>query len=317
MPPRKLPRHLTWLESFVASVEIGSLEGAARHLEVARSVVSEHLKALEGAVADGRPLLERGAGRRLRLTPTGGRLYEAVHAPLHQLDLRRLRDLASPEPSLRLGLNPTLSTLVLPALAQELARRGLRVEASFGGAYELVRQVQTGQLDLALGFTPLPPHRGVAARSLALLPFVVLASPRCRLPSRRPLRVADLEGAPFVDWLRDDPYGGANSARFIAAGVGVREVARAESFLHLFDLLRAYKACAITPDLRPLAPFPLDLSIAALAEPEPQAVEVVALWAEQGARTEVSDWVAFLAERVHAEAAPSEDDARPGRGRSS
>ncbi len=298
MPPRKLPRHLTWLEAFVASVEAGSLEGAARHLGVARSVVSEHLKALEDTVADGRPLLERGPGRGLRLTPPGGRLYEAVHGPLHQLDLKRLRDFASPEPSLRLGLNPTLSTLVLPALAHELARRGLRVEASFGGAHELVRQVQTGQLDLALGFTPLPPHRGVAARSLALLPFVVLASPGCRLPARRPLRVADLGGARFVDWLRDDPYGGANNARFAAAGVGVREVARAESFLHLFDLLRAYKACAIAPDLRRLAPFPPDLLAAPLAEAEPQAVEVVALWSERGARTEVEAWVEFLAERV-------------------
>ncbi|HEU4405782.1 MAG TPA: LysR family transcriptional regulator [Polyangiaceae bacterium] len=300
MPPRKLPRHLTWLESFVASVEIGSIEGAARHLEVARSVVSEHIKALEDAVADGRALLERAPGKRLRLTPAGGRLYEAVHAPLHQLDLKRLRDLASPEPSLRLGLNPTLSTLVLPALAHELARRGLRIEASFGGAYELVRQVQTGQLDLALGFTPLPPHRGVASRSLVRLPFVVIASPGCRLPARRPLRVADLAGARFVDWLRDDPYGGANGARFAAAGVRVREVARAESFLHLFDLLRAYKACAIAPDLRRLAPFPADLVPAPLAEDEPQAVEVVALWAERGARTEVGDWVEFVAERVRA-----------------
>jgi DNA-binding transcriptional LysR family regulator len=295
MPPRKLPRHLTWLESFVAAVELGSLEGAARHLEIARSVVSEHVKALEDAVADGRPLLERGSGKRLRLTPPGGRLYEAVHAPLHQLDLKRLRDLASPEPSLRVGLNPTLSTLLLPPLAHELARRGARVEASFGGAYDLVRQVQTGQLDLALGFTPLPPHRGVAARSLASLPFVVLASPGCRLPSRRPLRVVDLAGAPFVDWLRDDPYGGVNGARFAAAGVDVREVARAESFLHLFDLLRAYRACAIAPDLRRLAPLPPDLVVAPLAEDEPQAVEVVALWAERGARAEVTAWVDFVA----------------------
>ena len=44
---RKLPRHLTWLVAFAAAVETGSLEGAAQHLGVARSVVSEHLKALE------------------------------------------------------------------------------------------------------------------------------------------------------------------------------------------------------------------------------------------------------------------------------
>ena len=36
-------------------------------------------------------------------------------------------------------------------------------------------------------------------------------------------------------------------------------MARVESFLHLYDLLRAYRACAIAPDLRPLQPFPADV----------------------------------------------------------
>ena len=40
MPPRKLLRHLVWLESFTAAVEAGSIEAAAEHLGVARSVVS-------------------------------------------------------------------------------------------------------------------------------------------------------------------------------------------------------------------------------------------------------------------------------------
>src|SRR5438309_2133366 len=99
---RKLPRHLTWLEAFVAAVETGSLEAAARHLGLVRSVVSEHLRALEEAVAEGQPLLERSPGRRLSLTAQGEKLYAAAHGPLHQLELRRLNDLASPDPSLRL-----------------------------------------------------------------------------------------------------------------------------------------------------------------------------------------------------------------------
>ncbi|HJW09774.1 MAG TPA: LysR family transcriptional regulator [Holophagaceae bacterium] len=283
MAIRKLSRHLTWLESFVAAVETGSLEDAAQHLGVARSVVSEHLKALEQALGEGTPLLERGPGRRLRLTARGERLYEAAQTPLHQLDLKRLRDLASPEPSLRLGLNPTLSSLLLPTLSAALAKGGIKLEASFGGAFDLVRQVQTRQLDLALGFTPLPPHRGVEFRSLASLPFVVIADPRGPLRMKARMKVADLAGMPFVDWLRDDPYGGANSARFAAAAIQVREVARVESFLHLFDALRAYRACAIAPDLRRLAPFPADLMASPLVEPEPQVVEVVALFPAEGA----------------------------------
>ncbi len=280
---RKLPRHLTWLEAFVAAVETGSLEAAAQHLGVARSVVSEHLRALEEALAEGHPLLERGPGRRLRLTPGGERLFAAAQTPFHQLDLKRLRDLASPEPSLRLGLNPTLSALFMAPVASAAASAGLRLQAAFGSAHDLVLQVQTRQLDLALSFTPLPPHREVAFRVLASLPFVVLAAKACPLdPAKASLRVKDLAGLPFVDWLRDDPYGGANSARFAEAGIQVEEAAQVESFLQLYPALRAFRACAIAPDLRALAPFPADLRAWPLREKRPQAVDVVALWPSGG-----------------------------------
>lgn len=281
---RKLPRHLTWLEAFVAAVETGSLEAAAQHLGVARSVVSEHLRALEETLVEGEPLVERGPGRRLRLTPRGERLFAGAQASFHQLDLKRLRDLAAPEPGLRLGLSPTLSAALMEPLAKALAAADLKLEAAFGGAHDLVRQIQTRQLDLALGFTPLPPHRGVEYRVLARLPFVVLAGPGCGWPKTAPfLRVKDLADQPFVDWLRDDPYGGANSARFQAAGIQVRESARVESFLQLYPALRAFGACAIAPDLRALGPFPPDILVWPLKERKSQVVEVVALWPSGGA----------------------------------
>ncbi len=298
MALRKLQRHLTWLESFVTTVETGTLEGAAQHLGVARSVVSEHLRALEESVTAGEPLLDRGPGQRLKLTPRGERLYDATQGPLHQLDLKRLQDFASLEPNLRLGLNPTLSTALLDGISTEMARRSIKLETSFGGAFDLVRQVQTRQLDLALGFTPLPPHRGVESQVLAKLPFVVLTaagSPTARKhETRQYLKVADLAGLPFVDWLRDDPYGGANNQRFAEAGITVKEVARVESFLQLYPALRAYGACAITPDLRPLAPFPADMRAWRLQEPTPQIVEVVALEPAGGARAEALACLGFL-----------------------
>ena len=299
---RKLQRHLTWLEAFVAAVETGSLEGAAQHLGVARSVVSEHLKALEQGLSDGAPLLERGPGRKLRLTARGERLYAAAQGSLHALDLKRLRDQAGLEAHLRLGLNPTLSMLLLPEMAQAAAAHGVKLEASFGGAHELVRQVQTRQLDLALGFTPLPPHEGVRTQSLLSLPFVVLAPAKSAFAKAKAgvpgLKVADLRDQPFVDWLRDDPYGGANRARFENAGVAVREMGRAESFLHLYDLLRAYGAAAIAPDLRRMAPLPEDLRVWPLRESRAQAVEVVALGPEGGWSPEAETLLAPLRKRL-------------------
>ncbi len=123
----------------------------------------------------------------------------------------------------------------------------------------------------------------------------MLAGPESSLNSRhgarRVLQVRDLEGQPFVDWQRDDPYGGANSARFAAHDVTVHEVSRVQSFLHLFDLLRAYRACAIAPDLRPLRPFPEDLSVWSLREEDPQSVEVVALRPSGGPGSEAAQLV--------------------------
>jgi DNA-binding transcriptional LysR family regulator len=304
MSTRKLVRHLVWLESFTAAVEAGSLEGAAEHLGVARSVVSEHLRALEDALAGGEPLLERGPGRRLQLTARGERLYEGTQTPLHQLDLKRLRDLASSGSTLRLALNPTLSTALFAGIAKDAAASDLKLAVSFAGPYELVRQLQTRQLDLALAFTPLPPHQGVETAVLLQLPFVVLAGPQnglARLPaSRRSVHVEDLEDQAFVDWLRNDPYGGANSARFAAHGVTVQEAARAESFLQLYELLRAYRACAIAPDLRPMQPFPPDLRVWRLQEETPQVVEIVALWPSGAPGTEAQGVLAGLRRRLNA-----------------
>jgi DNA-binding transcriptional LysR family regulator len=285
---RKLPRHLTWLEAFVAAVETGSLEGAARYLGLVRSVVSEHLRALEEAVSDGQPLLERSPGRRLSLTAQGEKLYAAAHGPLHQLELRRLKDLASPDPSLRLGMNQTLSELLLTRLADHASGMGLKLECALGGAHFLVREVQARQLDLAIGFTPLPQHQGVGSKSLVHLGFVVLAAKGTRLgrPNARGLEVKELAGQRFVDWLRSDPYGGANAVRFEEAGIGVSEVARVESMRQLYPCLRAYRACAIAPDMRPFEPFPADLEVWRLRERVRQQVEVVALWPASGLRRE-------------------------------
>ncbi|MBF5043575.1 LysR family transcriptional regulator [Aggregicoccus sp. 17bor-14] len=304
MTTRKLVRHLVWLESFTAAVEAGSLEGAAEHLGVARSVVSEHLRALEDALAGGEPLLERGPGRRLQLTSRGERLYEGSQTPLHQLDLKRLRDLASTGSTLRLALNPTLSTALFAGIAKDAAAGDLKLAVSFAGPYELVRQLQSRQLDLALAFTPLPPHGGVETAVLLQLPFVVLAAPQSALVERqggrRAVRVEDLQGEAFVDWLRNDPYGGANSARFAQHGVSVQEAARAESFLQLYELLRAYGACAIAPDLRPMQPFPPDLHVWRLREEAPQTVEIVALWPTGGPGAEAQRILAGLRRRLGA-----------------
>jgi DNA-binding transcriptional LysR family regulator len=287
---RKLPRHLTWLEAFVAAVETGSLEAAAKHLGLVRSVVSEHLRALEDTVTPGHALLERGPGRRLRLTAQGERLYASTNAPLHALDVRRLQDVTSPDPSLRIGLNQTLSELLLARLAERSAAVGLKLHCSLGSEASLAQGVQARQLDVALGFGPVPPCQGVASRNLVRTGFIVIAAPSMRLgpPKARTLAVKDLQEQPFVDWLHTESDEDANPSRFEAAGVSVHEVARVESMRQLYPCLRAYRACAIAPDLRMFRSFPGDLKIWRLREREARYVEVVALWPATGMRPEAA-----------------------------
>ncbi|MDX3907002.1 MAG: LysR family transcriptional regulator, partial [Pigmentiphaga sp.] len=71
------------LESFVASVALGSFSAAARAEGVAANVVRERIDALESRL--GAKLLHRNT-RGLRLTDNGARFYEACRAILADLE---------------------------------------------------------------------------------------------------------------------------------------------------------------------------------------------------------------------------------------
>src|SRR5438128_2393620 len=69
------PRDLPLLPVFVAVVRCGSFSAAARQLGIAKSVASQHVKALEERC--GVRLLERTT-RRMRLTQIGAQVFDAA-----------------------------------------------------------------------------------------------------------------------------------------------------------------------------------------------------------------------------------------------
>jgi hypothetical protein len=77
-------------------------------------------------------------------------------------------------------------------------------------------------------------------------------------------------------------------------------VARVESFLQLYDFLRAFRACAIAPDLRRLQPFPSDIRAWSLREERPQTVSIVAMWPGGGLSTAAGALLAALRHRIRA-----------------
>ena len=177
MPPRKLPRHLVWLESFAAAVESGSLEGAAEHLGVARSVVSEHIRALGGRPLRVASPSSSAAPAAASTSPPAARSStRAPRPPSTSWTSSGCRDLASAEASLRLGLNPTLSNFLLAGIAG--GRRPRRHQA--GGELRRHLRARAPGAD-----TPVGPGRGLHPAA---------APPRCggRVPAppalRRPRR---------------------------------------------------------------------------------------------------------------------------------
>jgi DNA-binding transcriptional LysR family regulator len=176
-------------------VEVGSFRGAARALGLAPSVVSHHVKQLEGRL--GVPLIYRST-RKLSLTPAGERLADdaraMVEAAERGLDGVRTRG-AQPRGTLRLTLPAFLSDSSICGDLVEFARAypEVQLSASFTDA---PRDLLRDGFDLALRIGTLEDsvHRtrrlGAMHRTLVATPGL-LAEHALRSPT-------DLERLPFV-----------------------------------------------------------------------------------------------------------------------
>ena len=183
------PLDLSLLRSFVAVIDCGSLQLAAARVGRSQSAVSMQIKRLEDDV--GRPLFQR-EGRSLRPNPAGQDLL------LHARRLLRLSDeamasLRQPEASgvVRVGVPEDYAARLL---TPTLARFGqdfplAELEVTFQSSPALLRQLETGRLDLAL-VTREPHHPFVVLRRQQL---VWAASPDHGAWLRDPLPVALFE----------------------------------------------------------------------------------------------------------------------------
>ena len=186
-------RHLQALQ---AVVEEGSIRAAAERLGYAPASVSAQLAGLERSV--GTRLLDRDAGRAVRLTPAGEAFYGAACAAIARLragadEAAALRD-GTPG-CLRLGTFPSVGARLVPALLARIRERWplaeLRLLESTAPA-ELEAAVEAGDIELAFAIQPLQRPR---LHSVPLFedPFCLLA-PRDSAAAlmERPLTLDDL-----------------------------------------------------------------------------------------------------------------------------
>ncbi len=136
------------LQTFVAVAELGSFTGAARHLGLRQSTVSQQIRRLEEQT--GRRCIDRDT-HRVALTPEGGVLLE--HARLILDSHARLQQHLSAVPlrgRLRLGASEDIVLSALPDVLAAFGRLHAEVdlELRVGLSDDLCNEFDAGRLDL-------------------------------------------------------------------------------------------------------------------------------------------------------------------------
>jgi DNA-binding transcriptional LysR family regulator len=239
-------RHLAAFEAVAAA---GSFARAAASLGYTQPAVSQQVAALERIV--GQRLFDRSPGRTTAtLTPAGTLLLGHVEAVVGQLVSARseLAGLAEGESgTLRVGAFQTVAARLLPELLRRYAptRPAVRIELHEAlGTVEILKAVESGEVDLAFALEPVDPQRfetrhvlddefvlvepgtgrGRTVESLAevaALPLIVHRS--CPSTDLLLEKLAELPATPTIVFRSDD--NGAVKA-LVRAGVGVAVLPR-------------------------------------------------------------------------------------------
>ncbi|MFE2428108.1 LysR family transcriptional regulator [Streptomyces sp. NPDC059373] len=195
---------LQQLVYFLAVAETRHFTRAAERVHVAQPSLSQQIKALEHEL--GAELFSRARGN-IALTDAGQALLPiatriiadtetATQEVQELLQLRRGR--------VRLGATPSLCTGLLPDILRDYHRQypGIQLIIEEGGSRDLVRELATGSLDLALIVLPLQSH-DPALDATPLLHedlVAVTAADTPGMPTQ--LRVEDLRDRPLVMFRR-------------------------------------------------------------------------------------------------------------------
>ena len=203
---------LTDLRVFTRIVELGSISGAARGLEMPKSSVSRSLARLEGSV--GAVLLERST-RHLRLTDAG--LLLQRHAR------RILDDVGEAEDAIEGLVGVARGTLRVSVPFSFAAGPLAPMLPAFRARYPEVRVVLifenqpigilSDEADVAIRIGPLP-DSDLIARRLARIPLWPCASPAYLAEHGTPTTVNELDGHALIavnehpaTWLFRTPHG--------------------------------------------------------------------------------------------------------------
>jgi DNA-binding transcriptional LysR family regulator len=183
------------LRMFMAVVRIGSIRGAAEHLQVAPSVISRQIAETERVI--GLPLFSRTA-RGMRLTEAGElvleygrRILEESGLLAEQLGL--LHGLQQQRVRIRCGEGFLADVLQHGLGAFVKIYPDIRYDLQLGSTQDVLDAIANGDADIGIAYNPVIDTR---VRSLAISrqPLCLIAQPDHPLLQKKHLQLADCNG---------------------------------------------------------------------------------------------------------------------------
>ncbi len=262
----------------LAVAEEGSFTRAAARLRLAQPSLSRQVRLLEGEL--GVVLFNRGPGQGpVTLTPDGSALLPFMQRVLADVEAtgaeaRALSGMARGR--LAIGATPSLVTSALaPALVEfHESHPGIDLSVVEGGSHQLVPQVASGEVDLALVVLPVTDPL-VVTTPLFEDPLVLAVAPEHRLAGRRQVGVRDLDGLDLVMFREGYDLRAVTLAVCAEAGVEPHLVSEGGEMAGVLSFVAAGLGAAVVPAIA----LPADGALVGvpLAGPGPAMRRTVAL----------------------------------------
>ena len=235
------------LRTLVAIAETGSFRDAALRLNLTQAAVSQQVRALEDVYGD--DLFDRTT-RPARLTAKAWALVDKARAVIAGYDdLARLtQDDAPLAGPLTIGVIPTASIRILPALVRRLVRFHpecqLRIES--GLSDELVSRLALREIDAALVTQAGSLPDGLDGAPVETEPMVLA---RGLTPAAQaPPRLEDFAHAPFVRFRRSAGVGRVIDGYLTAKGIAPSDVIELDSIEAIVALVVTGFGMTIVPE---------------------------------------------------------------------
>jgi len=181
----------------------GSFSRAAGECAVSQPALTASIKKLESEI--GGPLFYR-EGKRLVITPLGRLVRPALEQAL--AGTQSARDIAQNfkllrQAPLRLGVLASVGPMLLSRVFAAFHRKypGVELTVREGSTAALLQKLEAGEIDLALTSAPEPMAGGFRSETLYCEPYVVAFAPGNPLGRLEQVRLADVNGEPYVDRL--------------------------------------------------------------------------------------------------------------------